>query len=356
MAPYYSFGIELEMIVDPHKVRSPLKRALYYEKLAKSLRARGLKAQFDDCTGDYRKHAEQYDKGWWIGRDGSLGDPGHPGIPLEAVSPILTTKGRLGAANGKFLGSTARGIPYAAEVWLLRNIALGVLYFENQIQEMLPAARRNASYCQRNTKNSHWLRSKISRYRRDNWQELRTVVAQADRAQVVSIMQSDRKVLWNFENAGTSGSGTVEFRGGRGMRGPIRTKRWIAFTVAIIEMFLRLDMAGTGRFPSMPTSQALYEDIKRCARDLALRQYLPDGYRILNESPRQHDTKHDEDDDSGSSMFDVSADVYRGLEAMKNAWRRNSYNVEERQESSPFDIGPAASEVTRNVLRKIRRQ
>ncbi|KAK4968957.1 hypothetical protein LTR42_009236 [Elasticomyces elasticus] len=275
MAPYYSFGIELEMIVDPHKVRSPLKRALYYEKLAKSLRARGLKAQFDDCTGDYRKHAEQYDKGWWIGRDGSLGDPGHPGIPLEAVSPILTTKDDWELQMESFweaqlavfhmprksgLCGTHVHVTYQnSKRWTtaqLRNIALGVLYFENQIQEMLPAARRNASYCQRNTKNSQWLRSKIARYRRDNWQELRTVVAQADRAQVVSIMQSDRKVLWNFENAGTSGSGTVEFRGGRGMRAPVRTKRWIAFTVAIIEMFLRLVSMTNERRRTLPLTQA----------------------------------------------------------------------------------------------------
>jgi hypothetical protein len=70
----YHFGIEIEVIVGPHKVRTPLssKHALYYGKLAASLRKRGLKAKADDLQQGYTKRPEHYDK-WWITKDGSLG-------------------------------------------------------------------------------------------------------------------------------------------------------------------------------------------------------------------------------------------------------------------------------------------
>lgn len=44
----------------------------------------------------------------------------------------------------------------------------------------------------------------------------------------------DRYVLWNFDNVLEGRSGSVEFRGGRGLRGPERTKRWVAFVVAFV--------------------------------------------------------------------------------------------------------------------------
>lgn len=72
----YHFGIEIEVIVVPHKIRDPLSslHALYYRKLAAALRKRGLKAQADDLQRGYTKRPEHYDK-WWITKDGSLGSP-----------------------------------------------------------------------------------------------------------------------------------------------------------------------------------------------------------------------------------------------------------------------------------------
>lgn len=72
----YHFGVEIEVRVEPHKIRHPLseKHALYYEKLAAALRNRGLQARADDLQGRYGKHPEHYDK-WWITKDGSLGHP-----------------------------------------------------------------------------------------------------------------------------------------------------------------------------------------------------------------------------------------------------------------------------------------
>ncbi len=77
MVEDYCFGVEIELIAKPHKIRSPLRRCDYYEKLAESLRRQGEKATADKLDGRYRKHPGHYDK-WWITKDGSLGNPPHP--------------------------------------------------------------------------------------------------------------------------------------------------------------------------------------------------------------------------------------------------------------------------------------
>ena len=54
------------------------------------------------------------------------------------------------------------------------------------------------------------------------------------------LMQMERKVLWNFKPAANDGTGTIEFRGGRHLRGPVRTKRWIAFAVSCVHFLLEM--------------------------------------------------------------------------------------------------------------------
>lgn len=82
----YNFGVELELIAEPKRVRHPLLRAVYYEELATSLRYDGAKAEADKLNQRYRKRPEHYDK-WWITKDGSLGDPEHP--CSECLLPLL---------------------------------------------------------------------------------------------------------------------------------------------------------------------------------------------------------------------------------------------------------------------------
>lgn len=78
MARYaFYFGVEIELISEPHEVRYPLDRRFYYEKLAKSLRSHGLDAKADSLEEKYRKHSEHYDK-WFLTQDGSLGKPDYP--------------------------------------------------------------------------------------------------------------------------------------------------------------------------------------------------------------------------------------------------------------------------------------
>jgi hypothetical protein len=61
---------------------------------------------------------------------------------------------------------------------------------------------------------------------------------------LVDYMQDNMNVRWNFENltrvkhGNEEPSGIIEFHGGRCLRGPVRTKRWIAFTIGFIELAL----------------------------------------------------------------------------------------------------------------------
>ena len=77
--PHYLFGVEIETIATPHRVRVPLRPAVYYKKLAQALVSHSLQARADDLKGKYRKHPEEYERGWWITRDPSLNDPIYPG-------------------------------------------------------------------------------------------------------------------------------------------------------------------------------------------------------------------------------------------------------------------------------------
>lgn len=92
----FYFGVEIELIAEPHVVRHSQGRRFYYEKLAASLRNHGLNAMADSLEGRYRKHSEHYDK-WFLTKDGSLGNPAHPAseellfIPGTMLSVLTRT-------------------------------------------------------------------------------------------------------------------------------------------------------------------------------------------------------------------------------------------------------------------------
>lgn len=76
MADEYSFGIEIEFSATPRNVSGRVQPQTYYDKFAAALEARGLHAKADNRGGSYRKHIEEYDKRWWITRDGSVDSSG----------------------------------------------------------------------------------------------------------------------------------------------------------------------------------------------------------------------------------------------------------------------------------------
>lgn len=125
------------------------------------------------------------------------------------------------------------------EWYELRSIALGIIRYQHLVYWVLPEKRRKNQYCRLNSEAIEGLTPDDGhpRYLVDTMNKIKAAkTANAIR----DVMQNDRYVLWNFDNAreDRKTSGTVEFRGGRGLRGPVRTKRWICFAVGFVEMVL----------------------------------------------------------------------------------------------------------------------
>ncbi|KAI1092382.1 putative amidoligase enzyme-domain-containing protein [Rostrohypoxylon terebratum] len=332
MPLHYYFGVEIEAIAEPHTVRSPLLRWVYYEKLATALRWDGLEA-LADREVQYRKHSEHYDK-WWITRDGSLKNPPHPQIPLEAVSPIMSTRQRWENEIDMFWASWHRifhmpiqsnkcGSHVHISPWpekefrldQLKSIAFGIILYEPLIEELLPANRRHNRFCEMNSSYSSrlrvcwdlqtvWIRIRGCDYK---W-ELRRLM-QEDKG-----TREDRYVLWNFDNILEGRSGTVEFRGGRGLRGPVRTKRWIAFVIAFIDMCLGEGYDSWDDF-ERPSMTMFWSKILWSASRNGIDDSLPSNWRAMPELVRDgilEDVSDTESSDGSvaSSTLSKSDDAY----------------------------------------------
>jgi hypothetical protein len=118
----------------------------------------------------------------------------------------------------------------------LKHIAFTLLLNEHAIHKTLTRERQDNRFCKINSKASPRLSG-----RHVSVSELRHLItAQSNAEHLCQLMQgNDRQVLWNFQNTRPQGSGTIEFRGGRHMRGPHRALRFIAFAVSVIYMALK---------------------------------------------------------------------------------------------------------------------
>ncbi|KAJ6015342.1 amidoligase enzyme-domain-containing protein [Penicillium herquei] len=340
----FYFGVEIELIAEPHLVRHPLARKFYYEKLAASLRYHDLNAKADSLECKYRKHCEHYDK-WFITKDGSLGNPDHPAIPLEAVSPILSTSKHWEAEIDLFWVSWGRvfklprrsakcgshihvspGPNKRFTLTELKKICCGIVFYANNLNDMLPAPRRNNAYCQKNwevfdSNISDWYQNGSNG---DVRQTMWRIWDTANEQELKNFMQNDRRVMWNFEHIvpGDRFTGTVEFRGGRGLRGPIRTKWWIAFVVSFIQLCISskvrdiltepsptsrpLTVIVKQRFPKKdpterPQTDYFWRKIIKYARTIYVADDLPPNWQSLNES-----YSSEQWEDTGDSDYDES--------------------------------------------------
>lgn len=239
-------------------------------------------------------------------------------MPLEAVSGVLATNSDWDRQISTFweaqlvifhepdrstkAGTHVHITPGPSRKWTvsqLRRIAVGIIRYENLVQEMLPYHRRTLRSSVRpgclqspidatDHNYYHYARSNSSS-RSDSRENLNDMFNQGgssskhsrlfdnddlvarlqrlsfagptqpprekshaqlleeiqrrsprmNEEQIVQWMQGDnRYVLWNFQNIRRGGSGTIEFRGGRGMRGPNRTKWVIGFVVGFIHLLL----------------------------------------------------------------------------------------------------------------------
>ncbi|GKT55858.1 SWIM zinc finger domain protein [Colletotrichum tofieldiae] len=261
----YFFGVEIELIAAPIRPRNPFSPEYYYEKLASWIRSFNVRAAADTLVEKYRKYPEHYNK-WWITEDGSLKHPEYPCIPLEAVSPVLSTCHRWEGTIEVFWAACDRvfQMPEASHrcgshihvspsplkmfsLSQLKRVAYGVVFYEPLVEEILPRSRRNHPYCKLNTEHSDELKTIIwsSQDTESSLRRVRHRIMSVNSARGVrDLMQRssepriDRRVLWNFDNVFPGCSGTIEFRGGRALRGPVKTKRWISFALAFIHLCL----------------------------------------------------------------------------------------------------------------------
>jgi hypothetical protein len=249
-------------------------------------------------------------------------------VAMEAVSPILSCRGTWESEIDRFwkamravfhmperstrCGShihVSAGSDRTFKLAQLKTIAYGIILYEPLFLQLLMADRSNNTYCTANSRKSTQLMACNG-----NRAAIARLIDGASTKQVLKgIMQDSRYVLWNFENIVPLRSGSVEFRGGRVLRGEIRTKRWIAFTIAFIHMLLEKvvclsviaykhthahthmlmvvllqnDLQDPSRTSLSEWSpQKLYEAIKNAATQLSLRNFLPDDHRVLNETRR----------------------------------------------------------------------
>lgn len=238
---------------------------------------------------------------------------------MEAVSRILTTSGNWAQEIDTFWAAmkavfhmpekstlcgshihVSRGRTNTFTLPQLKTIAYGIYLYEGLVLKLLMACREGNDYCTPNGQASSQLRNCGNLY-----EAAQLISSAPDAESLRDIMQDDRYVLWNFSNVAPGKSGTIEFRGGRFLRGKVRTKRWITFAVAFIHAmicmvcpvalslplrkltFYKDDLRTPGHTSLENWSPAsLYALIKDAAGRLGMREHLPDDYRVLNESRR----------------------------------------------------------------------
>lgn len=128
-----------------------------------------------------------------------------------------------------------------------KTIAFACCYYERYIISCLPEERRDHFYCRRNTKVATKM-GKLYEARTKNGlaQIASDINGLFDFEDLIIYMQGNttaegRRVLWNFRNLYFGGAGsksTIEFRGGRHLRGPRRAVAWITFAQVFILMAL----------------------------------------------------------------------------------------------------------------------
>ena len=114
----------------------------------------------------------------------------------------------------------------------LRQVAYFVIISEVWVDETMPPDRLNNFYCINNIYNVG-----SSTHSRNLGVICDSLRKATNPEQLCSFMQRDRYCRWNFENTlPTKKKGTIEFRGGRHVRGKVMTKRWIVFTITFVSL------------------------------------------------------------------------------------------------------------------------
>ncbi|KAI1307456.1 putative amidoligase enzyme-domain-containing protein [Xylaria venustula] len=251
----------------------------------------------DELNGDrYRKHPEHYNK-WWITKDCSLRDPSYPRIPLEAVSPILSTKNVwerefeifwygwhqvfLKPDASSLCGSHIHVSPFPRKAFSLaqlKDIAMGVIFYEPLIQQLLPHCRQHNRYCRRNTVCSQYLLDMGSDYGKDLLKIWQCISNEIDDEQDLREFMQD--------------SG-----------GAPATRMWISFVLSFIHLCVK-----KYRRHSM---SRFWKDLVWAAKSLNVRQHLPSDWSDMME-PFREDCDEELNSLAGYYSNDGSSIVSKG--------------------------------------------
>jgi hypothetical protein len=123
----------------------------------------------------------------------------------------------------------------------MKAIAFACCYYEPYILSILPYERRNHRYCNRNSNVVQPMGDLVRAQSVCGVWTLREEINSLESVeQVCEFLQGGMKkehryVLWNFQNLARR-TGTIEFRGGRHLRGPVKTMWWITFVVVFVSM------------------------------------------------------------------------------------------------------------------------
>ena len=196
----------------------------------------------------------------------------------------------------------------------LQAIAYAVLTQECYIREILPEERRNNTYCRYNSQyGKHtWTPHNESLNDAALQRQIRTEISaiRDARSLCLYMQNNEKRVVWNFRNTVRWSreeieKGTIEFRGGRHLRGGAMTKRWITFAVTFISMAItkvkpteliliatdrRQDYLQSGVVPN--DVDQWWDELRTQAILLNLEDLLPDDWDDMRNPPSPPWTDH----------------------------------------------------------------
>jgi len=304
MAIKLGFGYEIETESRPKK-NSGWTAIQQYAKLAKQLSSKGIPAI---SSTSKTKYPPSYKK-WWIANDSSIKTSSNT-ISMECVSTVQDFDKHVWESEVKnfwavllslfevkknFTAGTHIHVAPWGKPFSLKQaqiIAFACCYYEPYVISLMPKERRDYKYCQRNTqvagrmailykqKKIHVIASDIKK--KGSLKSLCTYMQGG-------VDSGHRRVMWNFQGLLKKKTGTIEFRGGRHMRGPGRTIRWITFVVVFVMLAIKEDLLHSTSTYHVPNNdipsevQEYWKSFLDYAQTLGVKAYLPSHFKMMSE-------------------------------------------------------------------------
>ncbi|KAF3226248.1 hypothetical protein TWF106_000742 [Orbilia oligospora] len=292
------FGIEIESEIRPNIPSNYDSK----HRFATLLSSNGLPA-----AAGTSKYPTDYQK-WWITNDGSIRFSQPDSVSMESVSPVRnfnedewkaemrkfwsSMKSMFEVQRNRSCGSHIHVAPWGGKFTLkqAKTIAFACCYYEPYVVSLMPKERRDNTYCQRNSRISPSSMMSFL-FRNGNMATIaRDIKAVSSTESLIDYMQGEsRYVLWNFRPLANPRTGTIEFRGGRHLRGPNRTISWITFVVVFVMLALEEDLLhNRTTYTAVKNGkrsevQGFWDRFLSYAERLGVRNDLPDDFKMMSE-------------------------------------------------------------------------